>query len=43
MIIENALTNGFRDIRPHLEKSPYANIWVTKERMAEASALLELE
>ena len=43
MIIEDALTNGYREIRPHLGKSPYAATWTTREHREEALALLESE
>lgn len=43
MIIEDALNNGFREIRPQLGKSPYAAFWTTMEHRAEGIALLESE
>lgn len=41
MIIDDALNNGFREIRHLLGPSPYAGTWITKDRLPEALELLQ--
>ena len=41
MVIENALENGFEELRPQLGKSPYVCIWATPENRDRAMKIIE--
>ncbi len=43
MVIENALENGYEELRPHFGKSPYVCIWATPETRDRAMKLIEMK
>ena len=43
MIIENALDNGYEELRPHLGTSPYVTVWADPETRERAMKLIEMK